>query len=164
MKEFSDRIGLSISMTTRPQRPYEKDGLHYHFVTEPDFKRRIEKGEFAEWAAVHGNLYGTPKSEIENRLAEGKHVLFPIDVQGASSLKALYPDRILLIFIEPPSLKALEQRLISRQGDTPQSIETRLQNAYNELKWSKSFDYQIINDDLNRAYQELKEIVTRECL
>lgn len=164
MRDFADRIGLSVSMTTRPKRPYETDGLHYHFVTELDFRKRIDHGEFAEWATVHEHLYGTPKSEIEKRLKEGKHILFPIDVQGAKSLKALYPTNVLLIFIEPPSLNALEQRLISRQGDSRQSIETRLQNAYNELQWSKSFDYQVINDDLNRAYQELKEIVTQECL
>lgn len=164
MKEYSDRIAQSISMTTRPKRPYENHGSHYHFTTIPDFKARVAKGEFAEWAEVHGNLYGTPKSEIEKHLNEGKHVLFPIDIQGAKSLKALYPHIVLLIFIEPPSLKALEQRLISRQGDSRESIETRLQNAYNELQWSKSFDYQVVNDDLNRAYQELRKIVAHECL
>jgi guanylate kinase len=163
IKEFPN-IGLSISMTTRQKRPYEKDGVHYRFVEKSEFKKMIAKGLFAEYAEVHDHLYGTPKTEIESKLSKGLHVLFDIDVQGAMNLKKQYKDRVLLLFIHPPSMKALHDRLVQRKGDSGTSIETRLQNAYNELEWSKSFDYQIVNDDLNQAYQQLKEIVTKECL
>jgi guanylate kinase len=156
-------IGLSLSATTRPMRPYEKEGVHYHFLTKSAFQKKKDQGEFAEWAEVHHHWYGTPKSEIDRRLKEGKHVLFDIDVQGAQSLLKAYPDRVCLIFIRPPSMEVLQQRLVERKGDPAPSIETRLQNAYNELEWSKLFDYQITNDDLARAYQELKEIVDQEC-
>jgi guanylate kinase len=163
IKDFP-QVGLSISMTTRPKRPYETDGVHYHFVDKAEFKKRIAQGLFAEHAEVHNHLYGTPKSEIENKFAAGHHVLFDIDVQGAMNLKQQYKERVLLIFIHPPSLEVLHDRLVQRKGDSGASIETRLQNAYNELEWSKSFDYQIVNDDLSQAYRQLREIVTKECL
>ena len=163
IKEFP-QIRLSISNTTRPQRPHEVDGKHYYFVSKEEFAKKVKRGEFAEHAEVHGNSYGTLKATIESCLAEGKHVLFPIDVQGAMSLKKLYPDRVLLLFIRPPSMEVLQKRLVGRNDESLPSIETRLHNAYNELEWSKSFDYQIVNDDLNRAYQELKQILEKECL
>jgi guanylate kinase len=156
-------IGLSLSATTRTMRPYEKNGVHYQFLTQPQFQQKIDRGEFAEWAEVHEHWYGTPKTEIERRLKEGKHVLFDIDVQGARSLLKAYPDRVCLIFIRPPSMEILQKRLVERKGDPVRSIETRLQNAYNELEWSKIFDYQVTNDELSRAYLQLKEIVEAEC-
>lgn len=163
IKEFP-QIGLSISMTTREKRPYETDGVHYHFTTKENFEASQKRGELAESAEVHGNWYGTPRSEIEKHLKAGKNVLFDIDVQGAMSLLKIYQTRVLLVFINPPSMEALEERIRNRRGDTPASIERRLRNAYNELGWSKSFDYQITNDDLSRAYQELRGIVQTECL
>jgi len=163
IKEFP-QIGLSTSMTTRPKRPYEIQGVHYHFVTPDQFQEHLKNGELAEHAEVHGNLYGTPKKEIEKNLRAGKNVLFDIDVQGAMSLLKIYAERVLLIFIDPPSMEVLEERIRNRQGDSPASIERRLQNAYNEVGWSKTFDYRIVNDDLTRAYQDLKEIVQAECL
>lgn len=163
IKEFP-QLGLSVSMTTRPKRPYETDGVHYHFVTPNSFQEKLKQGALAEHAEVHGNLYGTPKTEIERHLQAGKNVLFDIDVQGAMSLLNIYQDRVLLVFIHPPSMETLEQRIRNRKGDSPASIERRLQNAYNELGWSQKFDYQVTNDDLNRAYQELKGIVKAECL
>lgn len=156
-------IKLSISTTTRPRRSYETEGVHYHFVDKETFQKQIEEKKFAEWALVHGNLYGTSLSVIENFLKHGNHVLFDIDVQGALSLKNLYPERALMIFIHPPSLEILETRLKGRKSESGSSLETRLQNAYNEIAWSQKFDYQITNDDLNRAYAELTEIVSREC-
>jgi guanylate kinase len=162
IKDFP-KIQLSLSTTTRPRRHYEQEGVHYHFVDRPTFQKMIDHGEFAEWAEVHHQLYGTNKAAIEAKLAGGFHVLFDIDVQGAMSLKNQYKDRVLLIFIHPPSMKVLQERLVQRKGDSGASIETRLQNAYNELEWSKSFDHQITNDDLSAAYQKLKEIVTSEC-
>lgn len=163
IKEFP-AIRLSISTTTRKRRDYETEGVHYHFVEKEVFEEKKSANEFAEWALVHGNLYGTSKKVIERFLAEGSNVLFDIDVQGAMSLKALYPERALLVFIHPPSLDVLQQRLKGRKSESGATLETRLQNAYNELGWSQKFDYQITNDDLDRAYAELKAIVTRECL
>ncbi|MCB0417405.1 MAG: guanylate kinase [Bdellovibrionales bacterium] len=156
-------VTLSISATTRPKRPNEVDGRDYLFLSMEQFEHMREAGEFAEWAQVHKNLYGTPKKNIDNALSNGKHVLFDIDIQGAESLRKLYPDRVLLVFIHPPSMGELEKRLKDRSSDSSEAIETRLQNAYDELEWSRSFDYQIVNDDLDRAYQELKRIFLREC-
>lgn len=162
LRDFSN-IQLSISTTTRPIRPMEKDGVHYFFVTPPVFQQKIQSGEFAEYATVHDNLYGTSKRTIEGFLAHGRHVLFDIDVQGAMNLKRQYPEQALLIFVHPPSMEELEKRLRARKGDSPEAIEKRLRNAYSELAWSQKFDYQIVNDDLDRAYQELKEVIQREC-
>lgn len=162
--EFKEKIVLSISTTTRAIRPYEKEGTHYFFVSREEFQKRIDRGEFAEWAHVHKNLYGTARSTIDSNLKQGKHVLFDIDVQGAMNLRAQYGKRVLLVFIHPPSLEVLKERLTKRQDGTSTSIETRLQNAYNELEWSPKFDHQIVNDQLERAYGELKGIVQRECL
>ena len=104
IKEFSDQVGLSISMTTRPKRPTETDGIHYHFVTPEKFQQSVTKGELAEHAQVHGNLYGTPKSEIDKHLGAGRNVLFDIDVQGAEALKRLFPSQTVVVFIFPPSI------------------------------------------------------------
>jgi len=144
-------------------RPYEKDGALYFFVTPEEFQRRIEHGDFIEWAEVHGKLYGSSKSTIERSLGLGQHVLFDIDVQGAMNLRKIYGDRVLLVFIHPPSMETLQRRLLDRKGDSAHAIETRLQNAHNEVESSKAFDYQITNDDLAQAYRELREIVMKEC-
>lgn len=162
LKEFP-RITLSVSSTTRPMRPYEKEGVHYHFLSEPEFQKKVDQGEFAEWAVVHNHRYGTSKEVISRCFQSGKHVLFDIDIQGAMSLLGQYPTHALLIFINPPSMEALAQRLEKRQGDSRQSIETRLQNAYTELEWRKHFDYQITNDELGKAYAKLKAILEAEC-
>ncbi|MBI3295721.1 MAG: guanylate kinase [Deltaproteobacteria bacterium] len=162
LKEFPT-VQLSISTTTRPQRPNETQGVHYFFVTPDEFKAQQTAGNFAEWAEVHRNFYGSSREQIEKALTNGKHVLFDIDVQGAKSLQKAYGDRVLLIFIHPPSMKELEKRLVDRKGDSPQAIETRLRNAYNEVEWSRIFDYQILNDQLDRAYKELQSIFRKEC-
>jgi guanylate kinase len=162
LKDFKN-IALSISTTTREKRPYEKEGVHYHFVTIGEFEKKAARNEFAEWANVHGNRYGTAKSTIERYFKEGKHILFDIDVQGAMSLRKQYPNQSLLIFIRPPSMEALKERLVGRRGDSEQAIETRLKNAYDELECAKSFDYQITNDDLQTAYRQLRQIVEKEC-
>lgn len=162
LEKFPNLI-KSVSMTTRPRRPNEIDGVHYHFVKPEEFTRRVEAGEFAEWAHVHENRYGTSKKTIDEALAKGKHVLFDIDYQGAMSLRKAYGDRTLLIFIQPPDMATLEKRLRERGSDPSHSIETRLQNAYTELRWSAKFDHQVVNDDLNRAYRELEAILRREC-
>jgi guanylate kinase len=163
IKEHS-RVALSVSTTTRPIRPYEKEGVHYHFVERAVFEQKVERGDFAEWAEVHGKLYGSDRGVIDRTLSEGKHLLFDIDVQGALNLRKLYGKRTLLIFIEPPSFEILAGRLRARKSDSPEVIETRLRNAYDELQWSRNFDYQIVNDDLENAYQELRRIIEKECL
>jgi guanylate kinase len=162
--EHHPNVVKSISTTTRPRRPNEIDGVHYHFVTPAEFQKRIDKGEFAEWAEVHGNRYGTSRHTIDDALTKGKHVLFDIDYQGAMSLRKAYGDRTLLIFILPPDMATLEKRLRERASDPSHSIETRLQNAYNELGWSEKFDHRLVNDDLSRTFQELEKIIRKECL
>lgn len=162
LKEFPN-ITLSISTTTRAKRPYEEEAKHYYFVTPEEFQKKIDAGQFAEWATVHDNLYGTWKAAIDKALAKGQHLLFDIDVQGAFSLKKSYGNRTLLIFIQPPSMEELQKRLVGRKGDTPASIEKRLQNAYNELAWSQKFDFQITNDNLQKAYANLRQIILQEC-
>jgi len=140
------------------------DGTHYHFVDEKTFQLKIEKNQFAEWALVHGKRYGTTRATIDDILARGCNPIFDIDVQGAMNLRALYGDRCLLIFIHPPSMEALKERLIQRKGDSVESIENRLKNAYSEIQWSQKYDYQITNDNLETAFQKLKEIIVHECL
>lgn len=162
LKDFPN-VRLSVSSTTREKRPYEKDGVHYFFLTPEIFQKKIDHKDFAEWAVVHGNRYGTSKEMIENFFSQGFHVLFDIDVQGAFALRKLYPSRALLVFIHPPSLEVLKQRLNDRKGDSAEAIARRLQNALDEIKFADEFDFQITNDDLERAYQELKAIIQREC-
>lgn len=158
------QIQLSISTTTRPRRPAETDGVHYHFVSQQTFEQKIAKNDFAEWAEVHGNRYGTAVATIEDFLKQGKHVLFDIDVQGAMNLRKRYGKRTLLVFILPPSMEELRSRLEGRKSDAPAVIEKRMKNAYNEVGWSEKFDHQITNDNLERAYAELVQILRKECL
>lgn len=161
-KDFPNII-QSISSTTRTQRPHEMNGKHYFFISREEFEQKRAKGDFLEWAKVHGNFYGTSKSRVEELLSAGKHVLFAIDVKGALNIKNLYPKRALLIFIHPPSLEVLEARLTQRKGDSEEAIKERLNNAKKELSQSNQFDFQITNDQLGDAYAELKEIILREC-
>lgn len=163
LKEFP-QLKRSVSTTTRPIRPNEIEGTHYHFVDDLTFQDKIHKNQFAEWALVHGKRYGTTRATVESLLNQGYHPVFDIDVQGAMNLKALYGDRVLLIFIHPPSMEALKERLIQRKGDSAESIENRLKNAYIEIQWSQKYDYQIINDNLETAFQKLKKIIQQECL
>lgn len=163
LKDFAN-VKLSISATTRPRRSKEVDGKNYFFLTKEAFEKKIDAGEFVETAQVHGNWYGTPKGPLEESLQKGIHVLFDIDVQGARSLQKHYGDRVLLIFIHPPDMEALRKRLRERKQDSSETIETRLENAYNELEWSRIFQYQITNDDLTQAHKKLRAIIEKECL
>lgn len=159
LQELSRELVLSISSTTRAPRGQERDGVEYHFLTHDQFKRGIDQGEFAEWALVHGNYYGTAKKTIEDAFSRGKSVLLDIDVQGADSLKKTYPDRNLLIFIAPPDMQELEKRLRARGTDTEETIQKRMTNAHEEMAESKKFDHVIVNDNFDRAYTELKQKV-----
>ena len=147
-------FAYSVSCTTRAPRGQEKDGVHYHFLTREEFLKRREAGYFAEWAEVHGNLYGTPKAPVEKLLAEGRDVLFDIDVQGALQVQNVFPQG-LFVFILPPSLAELARRLRGRGTDPEEVILRRLANALGEIKQADRFDYLIVNDDLAEAADEL---------
>lgn len=163
LHEFPE-MALSISTTTRKPRAMERNGVHYFFVTDEEFQKQAAAGAFAESAEVHGRRYGTAKETIERLLAAKKHILFDIDVQGARSLKALYPRRVLSLFVHPPSLEILRDRLVGRNSESEATLETRMENAYREVAAAAEFDYQIVNDNLDRAYGELRQIIARECL
>lgn len=159
LRDFPDQLVLSISSTTRAPRGTERNGVEYHFVSREEFKREVDCGEFAEWAFVHGNYYGTSKKILEQNLAQEKSILLDIDVQGAASLRKSFPRQSLLIFISPPSMEELENRLRARGTDGETTIQERLHNARQEMKRKSEFDWVILNDDLERAYFELKQIV-----
>ena len=152
-------IRLSISSTTRAPRGTEKDGEDYFFLSRQKFEEQIQKGLFAEWASVHGNYYGTSRAVIENSFQAGLSVLLDIDVQGAAQLKKAFPEQCYRIFISPPNLQELEDRLRARGTETEDLIQRRLANAKLEMQESSKFDHVIINDDLERAYQELQNLV-----
>lgn len=158
LRDFSE-LQLSISSTTRAPRGQEQHGREYFFLTQEEFKRQIEDGAFAEWALVHGNYYGTSKAAITDAFKQGKSVLLDIDVQGAESLKKSFPREAVLVFISPPSLEVLEQRLRARGTDQEEVIQRRMKNARDEMARIPAFEHVIVNDELDRAYSELKEIV-----
>ncbi|MCS6945368.1 MAG: guanylate kinase [Sutterellaceae bacterium] len=152
-------IALSISYTTRPPRPGEVNGREYHFVSVDEFEARRMRGEFLESAEVHGNFYATSRQWIEERMREGRDVLLEIDWQGARQVKQVFRDAIG-IFILPPSIEALEQRLHKRGQDAPAVIARRLLAAGSEIAHAPEFDYIVINEDFERALAELSAIVT----
>ncbi|MFS2326132.1 MULTISPECIES: guanylate kinase [Brucella] len=157
-------LSLSVSVTTRERRPSEIEGVHYHFITKREFERRRDNDELIEWAEVHGNFYGTLRQTAEEALADGKDMLFDIDWQGAEQLQAKMPADVVSIFILPPTMRELQNRLNRRAEDTADVIETRLQNARFEIqKWAK-YDYIVINEDLQRSYAGIKGIIIAERL
>ncbi len=154
------RTRLSISMTTRPMRPGEIDGREYYFRTAVEFEAAKAAGELLEWANVHGNSYGTPAKPVEQALAEGVCVLLEIDVQGAAKVKSCKPDAVL-VFIHPPSFAILEDRLRARGTDEPGVIARRLANARTEIQQATSYDFQLVNEQLDDCVRELASIVSR---
>ncbi len=158
LRDFEE-LELSISSTTRAPRGQEQHGKEYFFLSQDDFKAQIAAEAFAEWALVHGNYYGTSKATINGAFKRGKSVLLDIDVQGAESLKKSFPKEAVLIFISPPSLEVLEQRLRARGTDKEESIQRRMKNARDEMARIPAFKHVIVNDSLERAYGELKRIV-----
>lgn len=154
---------LSISHTTRAPRGEEKNGKDYYFVDQSEFRRMIEQDEFLEYALVFGkNYYGTSRAAVESWLSSGKNVLFDIDVQGAASLKKAFGPRCVTVFILPPSMQELEQRLRNRKTETPEAIELRLKTAREEMKAAPSFDHQIVNQDLEATYAQLEVLLKKE--
>lgn len=158
MRKFP-RFGFSISATTRLPRPKERQGVDYHFIGVEEFKSGIEKGEFVEYEEIFGNYYGTIKSDVDAALAEGKLLIFDVDFKGAFSIQKAYPEESLLVFIAPPSLDALEERLRSRASESDEQIATRLSRAEMEIAASDKFDKIIVNDNLNKAKTEIYKLV-----
>ena len=152
---------FSVSCTTRPRRPGEVHGKDYFFITEQEFRAMIDKGEFLEWAEVHGYLYGTPRKFIEKAFKEGKSVLLDIDVQGALKVMETFKDGVF-IFIAPPSIEDLEKRLRKRGTETEESLRRRIEDAKWELQNIDKFEYLIINRDLDEAIYDLDSIITAE--
>lgn len=156
--EDSDRYGFSISATTRPPRPGERDGVDYRFLSPEEFQRRIDAGDFVEWAHVHGRMYGTPLSEIESEANRGRHVVLDIDVQGARQIRKAIPDAVL-IFVLPPSVDIMMARLQRRGTEAPDNIARRLVSALEELQAVPEFDFIVVNDDLDECLDEIRAIV-----
>jgi guanylate kinase len=154
-------LGYSISCTTRAPRPGERDGTDYFFLSGEEFDARRLAGDFAEWARVHGNLYGTLKSEIRRVLDSGRHVVMDIDVQGARQIMAAFPAAVT-VFVLPPSGEVLLDRLRKRKTESPQQLVARLNSALKELRAVEEYEYVVVNDDLDHAVLRLGSIVDAE--
>ncbi len=150
-------IKVSVSTTTRPPRPGEVDGVNYHFTDVDTFKQKVAQGDFLEWAEVFGNYYGTQQSQVERLLEEGFDVILEIDWQGAQQVREKMPGT-QSIFIVPPSLEELERRLTGRGTDAPEVVARRLSEAKDEMRHYPEFDYLVINDDFDVAFEELHTI------
>ena len=163
IKEFLKRnpeYKLSVSCTTRKPREGEVHGKNYFFLTREEFEACIERQEFLEWAEFSGNMYGTQRPYIEEKLAQGKNLILEIDTQGALNVKKIMPEATL-IFILPPSFEELEARLRGRHTETEEAIQKRLEITKLEMENSKSFDYQIVNDNIENAVKKIEEITLK---
>ena len=149
-------IHVSVSATTRPPGPTDRDGVHYHFLSRGEFEQGIRAGRFIEHAEYGGNLYGTPKEPLDKVLREGRWGLLEIEVQGARRVRELYPDAIMA-FVEPPDERTLHSRLAGRRRDAAEAIERRLEIARWEMAQKHVYDFSVVNDDLSAAEQELKQ-------
>ncbi len=155
-------LTLSISVTTRARRSSEVDGIHYRFIDERRFIAMRDAGELLEWAEVHGNFYGTPSGPVEATLAQGRDCLFDIDYQGTRQVREKMGADAVTVFILPPSMKELRARLERRAEDSAQVIERRLENARKEIQRWRDYDYVIVNDDLQRSFDDLIAILRAE--
>ena len=156
-------IVYSISTTTRNPRIGEKDGREYFFVDEKKFKQDIKQGKFIEWAKVHNNYYGTSKTLLYDVLSKGKDILLDIDVQGALNIKKKYKNALML-FVMTPTLKELKNRLVKRNKDSKETINTRIENAKKEIKYIGQYDYLILNDKLTQSINNVKAVIKAERL
>ncbi len=155
-------LRFSVSATTRPIRQREVEGRDYFFLSHDEFRSEIERGGLIEWEEIFGNLYGSLKCEVDRALESGQHLLFDIDVKGALRIKELYGEHAVLIFILPPGLDILRQRLEKRGTDTREIIEQRLSRAEWELAQVTRFDFHVTNDDLNRAVNEVEKLLSQQ--
>jgi guanylate kinase len=157
--ERMEGVAFSVSHTTRPPRPGEVDGRDYHFVSQEEFEAMVSAGEFLEWARVHENLYGTSRKAVMEMLSSGLDVILDIDVQGAAQVRERFPAAIT-IFILPPSWQVLEERLEKRGSEDRERLKVRLRNALAEMEAAHSYQYVVVNDELEVAYAELSSIVS----
>ncbi len=158
LREEFTGLGFSVSYTTRAPRTGETNGVEYHFVGQPEFQEMIARDEFAEYAMVHGNMYGTSARLVQAALDSGHDLLFDIDYQGGRQLRAKFPTDVVLVFILPPSIQELERRLRGRATDSEPVIKRRVRVAREELRHYPEYDYLVMNDDLDRAYDGLRGI------
>jgi guanylate kinase len=159
-----DKIGLSVSVTTRERRPSEIEGVHYHFKSIREFERLRDSDALLEWAEVHGNFYGTPREPVEQAMGEGRDMLFDIDWQGAQQLQEKMAADVVSIFVLPPTMTELQSRLHRRAEDSEDVIARRLANSRAEIAHWREYDYVIVNDDLDIAFDSVQSIVKAERL
>lgn len=157
----TSELTFSISATTRPMRAGEHNGIDYYFLTKDEFLQKIKDNELIEYEEIFGNYYGTPVSEIERAKSQNKRLIFDIDVKGGISIRSRFPDDSLLIFIEPPSLDVLRERLTKRGADTPEVIEQRLARAKMEMEMAEMYECRIVNDNLETAISEVEQCIFR---
>ncbi|HHJ52496.1 MAG TPA: guanylate kinase [Caldithrix abyssi] len=160
VEKYPEQLVISVSATTRPMRPGERDGVDYYFMTEEEFKQAIKQGRFLEWELVHGNYYGTLLEKIQGHTEQGKTVLFDIDVKGAQSVKRNFPEAIL-IFIKPPSKEELIRRLKMRRSEDEATIRKRLERLEFEYEQARFFDHIVINDRLEDAVRQVERIIIK---
>jgi guanylate kinase len=157
-------LGMSVSATTRPMRPGEVDGRDYHFVDLERFREMVADHAFLEWAHVFGERYGTPRAPVDEMLGAGKDVLFDIDWQGAQQLHQIAGGDVVRVFILPPSMEELHQRLTNRRTDAPEIIERRMARAANEVSHWDGYDYVLVNDDVDQCFEKVRTILAAERL
>ena len=160
LKNFSEFV-FSVSATTRKRRSTEKEGVDYYFISEDEFKKKIDNGEFVEWEKFYDYYYGTIKSLVDGNLAKGLSTVFEVDVKGAISIKKVYKNSVL-IFIAPPSIDVLKDRLIKRNTETDADLKKRIERAEMELSFKDQFDYVVSNVNLEEAKKEVKKIIEKE--
>lgn len=154
-------LKLSVSCTTRSPREGEKEGVNYYFISKDKFEEMIAKNEFLEYATVYGNYYGTPRSYVEEELKKGNDVILEIDIQGALMVKEKYPEGVF-IFILPPSMEELKNRIIKRGSETEDSLNTRFTAAFEEIKYMSKYDYAVVNDFVDEAVKKIECIIIAE--
>lgn len=159
--EKHDNIYISVSATTRAPRAGEVEGVNYYFLTKEAFEEKVNNNGFLEYANVHGNFYGTPKVNVEKMLDEGKDVILEIDIQGALQVKENFKEGVF-IFILPPSMEELKQRIIKRGSETEESLMTRFKNAYKEINYVSKYNYAVVNDKLEVAVSKVEAIIAAE--
>lgn len=159
LSEF-EQLKFSVSATTRPPRNGEKNGVNYWFISKEDFSKKVEEEQFLEWEEFYnGTMYGTLRESVENDLKKGYFVLLDIDVLGALNIQKMYGDQVLSIFLSPPSMDVLKERLKSRGTETDETLSTRIDRARNEMTYADRFDAVVINDQLDDAYMQVKKLV-----
>lgn len=161
LEKHKDDIFLSVSATTREPRKGEVHGVNYYFLTKDEFKAKVEEGDFLEWAEVYGNYYGTPKSRVEEMLEKGKNVILEIDIQGALRVKENTEDGVF-IFILPPSMEELKQRIIGRGSETQESLMRRFNSAFQEINYISKYNYGVVNDTVEEAVEKIEHILSAE--